>query len=154
MLQASLAVAAPSAASIAAELGLHPRAPLAGVPVAVIVGAVTSTVQVAVLDVVDILPQASVAVNVLVCTRRQPSVVTAPVDAVTVVAPQASVAVALPRAASIAAVVGLHPSAPLAGVPVAVIVGAVTSTVQVTVLDVVDILPQASVAVKVLVCAR
>ena len=69
MLQASLAVAAPSAASIAAELGLHPRAPLAGVPVAVIVGAVTSTVQVAVLDVVDMLPQASVAVNVLVWAR-------------------------------------------------------------------------------------
>ena len=69
VLQASLAVAAPNAASIAAVVGLHPSAPLAGVPVAVIVGAVTSTVQVAVLEVVDILPHASVAVNVLVCAR-------------------------------------------------------------------------------------
>ena len=152
--QASVAVALPNAASIAADVGLHPRAPFAGVPVAVIVGAVTSTVQVAVLDVVDTLPQASVAVNVLVCARRQPSILTAPVDIVTVGVPQASVAVALPNAASIAADVGLHPRAPFAGVPVAVIVGAVTSTVQVAVLDVVDTLPQASVAVNVLVCAR
>ena len=80
--------------------------------------------------------------------------VTAPVDAVTVGVPQASVAVALPKAASIAAVVGLHPSAPLAGVPVAVIVGAVTSTVHVAVLDAVAVLPHASVAVNVLVCER
>ena len=58
---------------------------------------------------------------------------------------------ALPRAASIAAEVGLHPSAPLAGVPVVVRVGAVTSTVHVTVRESVAVLPQKSVAVKVLV---
>jgi len=69
---ASVAVAAPNAASIAAEVGLQPKAPLAGVAVAVITGAVISSVQVAVRDVVDVLPQKSVAVNVLVCERKQP----------------------------------------------------------------------------------
>jgi len=59
-------VAPPNAASIAAEFGLHPNAPLAGLPVAVSVGDVRSSVQVAVRDVVDVLPQASVAVHVLV----------------------------------------------------------------------------------------
>jgi membrane-bound lytic murein transglycosylase len=71
---------------------------------------------------------------------------------VTVGIPQASVAVALPNAASIAADVGLHPSG--ASLPVAVIVGAVTSAVHVAVRDVVAVLLQASVAVKVLVCER
>ena len=144
-------MAEPNAASIAAEVGLQPRAPLPGVPVAVIVGAVTSTVHVAVLDAVALLPQASVAVNVLVCERRHPLLCIAPVDEVTVAVPQASVAVAEPNAASIAAEVGLHPRAPLPGVPVAVIVGAVTSTVHVAVLDALAVLPQASVAVHVLV---
>ena len=68
----SVADAVPRAASIAAEDGLQARAPLAGVPVAVIVGAVISSVHVAVRDVVDVLVQASVAVNVLVCERRHP----------------------------------------------------------------------------------
>jgi len=76
---------------------------------------------------------------------------TPPVDVVAVGIPHASVAVALPNAASMAAEVGLHPNAPLAGVPVAVSVGAVISTVHVTILDVVAVLPQASVAVNVLV---
>jgi len=68
--------------------------------------------------------------------------------------PQASVADALPRAPSIAAEVGLQPSAPLAGVPVVTSVGAVTSTVQVTVRDAVAVLLQASVAVNVLTWVR
>ena len=55
----------------------------------------------------------------------------------------------MPSAASIAAVVGLHPSVVV--VPVAVTVGAVTSNVHDTVLDVVAVLPQPSVAVHVLV---
>ena len=63
--QASLAVAEPSAASIAADVGLHPS--VDEVPVAVITGGVVLDVQVTVLDTVDVLPQASVAVNVLVC---------------------------------------------------------------------------------------
>jgi len=151
---ASVAVALPNAASIAAEVGLHPKAPLAGVPVAVIVGAVKSSVHVAVRDAVDVLPQRSVAVNVLVCERKHPLLCMVPVDDVTVGVPQASVAVALPNAVSIAAEVGLHPNAPLAGVPVAVSTGAVISTVHVAVLDVVAVRPQASVAVNVLVCER
>jgi len=148
---ASDAVALPSAASIAAEVGLHPSAPLAGVPVAVIAGAVASTIHVAVLDVLDVLPQASIAVNVLVCMRRHPSLDMLPVDDVNVAVPQASVAVAAPSAASMAADVGLHPRAPLAGVPVAVITGAVTSSVHVAVRVATDVLPHASVAVNVLV---
>src|SRR5204862_154212 len=97
--QASLAVAVPSAASIAADVGLHPKVFV--VPVAVIVGGVRSLVQVTVLDVVALLPQASTAVNVLICVTVHPAVVAAPSLDVTVGVPQASVAVAVPSAASI-----------------------------------------------------
>ncbi len=60
---ASVAVAVPSAASISEAAGLHPKVLV--VPVAVIVGAVLSAVHVTVLDAVAVLPQASLAVNVL-----------------------------------------------------------------------------------------
>ncbi len=70
MLQASVAVAVPNAPFIAAVDGLHPRA--SALPVEVNVGAVRSSVHVAVRDVVAILPQTSVAVNVLVCERLHP----------------------------------------------------------------------------------
>ena len=56
---------------------------------------------------------------------------TAPSKELTVGVPQLSVAVALPRAASICAAVGLHPKARV--VPVAVMAGSVVSSVQVTV---------------------
>ena len=144
--QASLALAEPRAASIAADDGLHP---VSVVPVAVIVGGVLSLVQVTVLDAVAVLPQAFVAVHVLVCDLAQEPV-TGPSTGVKVNVPQASLAVALPSAASIAADVGLHPSVEV--VPVAVITGGVAFDDQVTVLDTVDVLPQASVAVNVLVC--
>jgi hypothetical protein len=146
---ASVAVAAPNAASIVAADGLHPK--LKVVPVTIIVGGVTSTVHVAVLDVVAVLPQASVAVNVLVCEREHPLLITLPVEEVTVGVLQASDAVAEPSAASIAPDDGLHPRFPLAGVPVAVRVGAVLSLVHVAVRDAVAVLPQASVAVNILV---
>jgi len=125
--QLSVAVAVPKAKSIVAEEGLHPGiAPLAGVPVAVITGAVISNVHVAVRDAVAVFPQPSVAVHVLVCERKQPVLVTAPSVEVGVTGPQLSVAVAVPNAKSIVAEEGLHPGiAPLAGVPVAVITGAV-----------------------------
>ena len=61
---ASVAVAVPSAPLISPAVGLHPR--VNAVPVAVIVGAVTSAVHVTVRDAVEVLPQASLAVNVLV----------------------------------------------------------------------------------------
>ena len=148
MPQASVAVAVPSAPSIVAVEGLHPRA--STLPVAVIVGAVTSAVHVAVLDIVAVLPQPSVAVHVLVWERKHPALVIAPSVDITVGVPQASLDVAVPSAPFIVAVEGLHPSASV--LPVAVSVGAVTSTVQVAVLDAVEELPQASVAVHVLVC--
>jgi len=130
--------------------GLHPSGVL--LPFTVIVGPVTSSVHAAVRDEVTVLPQASDAVNVLVCERKHPLLLTEPVVVATVGVPQASVAVALPSAASIAAAVGLHPSG--ASLPEAVSVGAVRSSIQVAVRDVVDVLPHMSVAVHVLVCER
>ena len=62
--QASLAVADPSAALTAADDGLQPGVDV--VPVAVIVGGVSSCVQVTVLKAEAVLPHASVAVHVLV----------------------------------------------------------------------------------------
>jgi len=135
---------------MAAEVGLQPSCPLAGVPFDVIVGAVMSTVHVTVREVVAVLPQASVAVNVLVCVRVHPVPCGAPVDEVTVGVPHASVEDAEPSEPSIAADEGLQPSVKLP--PVAVIVGAVLSLDHCTVRDVAAVLPQASVAVNVLVC--
>jgi hypothetical protein len=70
VLQASVAVAVPNAPFIAAVDGLHPSS--SAPPVAVSVGAVISNVHVAVREVEDVLPQASVAIHVLVCERPQP----------------------------------------------------------------------------------
>ena len=67
-----------------------------------------------------------------------------------VVGPQASVAVAEPSAALISLAKGLQPS--VVAVPLAVIVGGTWSLVHVTVLAAVAVLPQASLAVNVLVC--
>ena len=66
----SVAVADPKAASIAAEVGLHPNG--VSLPVAVIVGADVFSVHVAVRELVEVLPHASMAVQDLVCERRQP----------------------------------------------------------------------------------
>ena len=66
-----------------------------------------------------------------------------------VTGPHTSVAVAVPRAALISAAVGLH--AKVLVVPVGVITGGVRSEVQVTVLEAVAELPQASIAVNVLI---
>jgi hypothetical protein len=145
-----VAVAVPNAPFIAAVDGLHPSS--SAPPVAVSVGAVISNVHVAVREVEDVLPHASVAIHVLVCERPHPLLCTAPSVEVMVGVPHASVAVAVPNAPFIAAVDGLHPSASVP--PVAVSVGAVTSAVHVAVRDVVAVLPQPSVAVHVLVCAR
>src|SRR5206468_133531 len=124
------------------------------VPLAVITGNVTSTVQVTVRAAATAaLPQASVALNVRVCDRPQPVLVTALSLATGVTALHVSVAVAVPSAASIAAAVGLQPKVNV--VPLAVITGNVTSTVQVTVrATATAALPQASVALNVRVCER
>src|SRR5678815_260720 len=145
---ASVAVAVPSDASTSAVDGLH--AASAGAVVKLSVGAVTSYVQFTVLDTVDILPHPSIAVNVLVCDLMQLLLCTALSVNVTVGLPHASVAVAVPSDASTSAVDGLHAAS--AGAVVKLSVGAVTSYVQFTVLDTVDILPHPSIAVNVLVC--
>ena len=98
-LQPSVAVADPSAASIAAADGLQPRD--VAVPVAVITGGIRSLVQLTVLDVVALLPQPSTAVNILVLEDEQLDVDTAPSVNVTVAVLHASVAVAVPSAAEI-----------------------------------------------------
>jgi len=72
-------------------------------------GGVTSTVQLTVLATVEVLLQASIAVNVLICDLVQPVLVTEPSDKVIVGVPHASVAVAEPSAVVIADAVGLHP---------------------------------------------
>jgi hypothetical protein len=104
--------------------------------------------HVTVLSTVAVFPQTSTAINVLVCDRLHVPI-TGPVIDVIVGVPHASVAVAVPNAASISAAFGLH--AKVFVVPVAVIVGAIRSRVKVTVCEAVAVLPQASVAVHVLV---
>lgn len=144
--QLSVAVAVPSAASIAAAVGLQPN--VNADPVGVITGAVTSFGHVTVRDAVDVLVP-SVAVHVRVCEYVLPVRITAPVVADNVAVPQLSVAVAVPRAASIADAVGLQLKVSVD--PVGVITGGVTSFGQVTVRDAVDVLVP-SVAVQVRVC--
>src|SRR6185503_8518062 len=148
--QPSVAVAVPNALLISPADGLHPR--LVEVPPVVKTGAVRSTTHVTVRDAVDVLPQKSLAVHVLVCERLHPLVLTEPSDEDTVGVPQPSVAVAVPNALLISPADGLHPR--LVEVPPVVNTGAVRSTTHITVRDAVDVLPQKSLAVHVLVCER
>jgi hypothetical protein len=69
-------VAVPSALLISLAAGLHPS--VNDVPPVVRTGGVTSAVHVTVRDAVDVLPQKSLAVNVLVCEREQPVLPTGP----------------------------------------------------------------------------
>ena len=147
---ASVAVAVPSAALISAADGLQPN--VVAVPPVVIDGIALSADHVIVLDAVAVLPQASLAVNVLVCEREQLLLVMLPSLEVIVVLPQASVAVAVPRAALMSAADGLHPNVVV--VPPVVMDGTALSFVHVTVLDAEAELPQASLIVNVLVCER
>jgi hypothetical protein len=139
---AAVAVAEPSAAVISEAEGLQPRANVAGLTI--IVGGLGAFVQVTVLVVAAELPQASIAINVLVCEAEQLVVVTLPSVKEMVGIPQASEAVAVPRAAAISEAAGLQPSD--VAVPEAVIVGGVTSTVLVIVCVHTAELPQASTA--------
>ena len=142
---ASVAVAVPSALLISPVVGLHPSVVV--VPPVTITGAVLSAVHVTVLDAVAVLPQASLAVQVLVCEREQLVLEILPSLEVIVVLPHASVAVAVPSALLISAVEGLQPSVVV--VPPVVMDGAMLSAVHVTVRDAVAVLPQASTAVQV-----
>ena len=98
------------------------------------------------------MPQASIEVNPLVCERLQPLTTTAPVIVSSVDAPQASLAEATPSAMDIAAGSGLQPRS--SEPPLMINKGGVLSTNQFTVLDTVDVLPHASIALNVLVCVR
>ena len=129
-LQLSLAVAVPSASSIVAELGLHPRVNV--LPLAVITGAIKSSFHVTVrLTGVAELPHASDTFHVLVCERKHGFPVTAVIEGVGDPTLQLSEAVAVPSAASIAADDGLQPMN--AELFVGVITGAIKSSVHVTV---------------------
>src|SRR4029079_16392872 len=108
--QPSVADAEPSAAVIAVDKGLQPKATGEYDPLNV--GGVWSAVQETDLDIVDELLQASTAVNVLTCVTTQPAVVAgASLNELLVTAPQPSVADAEPSAAVIAVDKGLQPKA-------------------------------------------
>ena len=107
-------------------------------------------VHVTVVEAVAELPQPSEALNVLVCEAAHPLVITAPSVTVTAGEPQTAVAVAEPSAALISEADGLQPR--VATAPVTIIVGGLGALVQVTVLEVVAVLPQPSTAVNVLIC--
>ena len=111
---------------------------------------VTSLVHLTVLDMVAVLPQPSVAVNVLVLARLHPSLTTGPSEDVMVTEPQAFVAVAEPSEPS--GLAGLQPRFTSPKVPVNV--AALPPLIHLTVLDMVDVLPQASLAVNVLVLEK
>src|SRR6185436_9620017 len=119
----SVALAEPRAASISEEAGLQPR--VVAVPLTMIDGGVLSWVHVTVLEAVAVLPQPSLAVNILTWVRSQPLLATAPSEELIVVGPHPSVAVAEPRAASISEEAGLQPS--VVAVPLTVIDGGVLS---------------------------
>src|SRR5262245_16231458 len=110
-------------------------------------GAPASRVHVTVEEAVAELPQPSLAIKVLVCVAEQLPVDTGPSVKVTEGVPQAAEAVAVPSAALMSEAEGLHPSVAVA--PVTVITGGLGAYTQVTVLEAVDELPQASTAVNV-----
>jgi hypothetical protein len=106
-------------------------------------------VHVTVEEAVAELPQPSEAVKVLVCEAEQPLDCTGPSVTVTAGDPQAAVAVADPSAAAISEAEGLQPSVGVA--PVIIIAGGLGTLVHITVLVMVAVLPQASIAINVLV---
>ena len=147
VLQPSVAVAEPRAASISEAKGLQPSVVV--VPPAVMDGPLRSRIHVTVEEAVAELPQPSEAVKVLVCDAEQEVVTTGPSETITAGVLQAAVAVAEPRAALISEADGLQPR--VATAPVIIIVGGLGTLVHVTVVEAVAVLPQASMAVNVLV---
>ena len=144
-------MAVPSALLIDETTGLHPSD--AAVPPVVNVGGVLSLVHVTVLDIVAVLPQSSVALNVRICERVHELLLTEPsVTVIFVMLLHPSVALAEPSAFVISDAAGLHPKGKVEYEPVNV--GEVLSATHVIVLDVVEVLPHASLAVNVLVCER
>ena len=117
--QAAVAVAEPSAATISEADGLQPS--VATAPVIIMVGGLGTLAHVTVVEAVAVLPQASMATNVLVLEALHDVVDTAPSLDVTDAVLQPSVAVAVPSAAAIAEAGGLQPRVVTA--PVIVITG-------------------------------
>src|SRR5262245_29348110 len=148
VLQPSIAVAVPRAASISEAVGLQPSVVIT--LVAVTAGPLRSRIHVTVAEAVAVLPQPSEAENVLVCDAEQEEVTTGPSVKLTAGTPQGAEAVAVPRAALISEAVGLHPS--VVTLPVIVITGGLGALVHVTVEEAEAVLPQPSTAVNVLVC--
>src|SRR6187549_3578330 len=119
VLHAAVAVAEPSAALISEAEGLQPSVGVA--PVIIIAGGLGALVHVTVVAAVAVLPQASIATNVLVSEAEQEVVIIVPSLNDRVGLPQASEAVAVPRAAVISEAEGLQPRVVIA--PVIVITG-------------------------------
>jgi hypothetical protein len=120
--------------------------------VSVITGNSVSLVKLMVCEVVAVLPQASVAVHVLVIERSQPIPVSAASEKVAVrPVEQLSVTDAVPKAAAMSAAVGLHTGLVA---DVSVITGSSVSLVKLMVCVVEAVLPQASDTVQVLVIER
>jgi hypothetical protein len=113
---------------------------------------VLSLVHVTVLEAVAELPQPSEAVNVLTCDLKHPLLDIAPSFDVTIGVLHAAVAVAEPRAAVISEAEGLQPSVTEAGI--IIIEGGLGALNQVTVLVMVAVLPQPSIAENVRTCER
>ena len=116
---AAVAVAEPRAALISEADGLQPR--VATAPVIIMVGGLGTLVHVTVVEAVAVLPQASTAVNVLVCEAEHEVVDIVPSVDETDAVLQPSVAVAVPSAAVISEADGLQPRVVTA--PVIVITG-------------------------------
>ena len=95
------------------------------------------------------MPHPSLAVKVLTWSREHPLVTIGPSLCVTVVGPHPSVAVAVPNAFSISPADGLHPRKFV--VPPDCSSGGVKSSIHLADLDTVDVLPQPSLAVNVLI---
>ena len=119
---------------------------VASAPAVPIVGAVVSVTVIVCVLVADVLPQASIASQVLVLVKlfvQVPAAVTS-LNNLTVDVPHASLAVgAVNDGVAVHSIVALAPADPIAGAVVSV-------TVIVCVL-VADVLPQASIASQVLV---
>src|SRR5204863_7553633 len=103
---ALVAVAVPRAPFMSAVDGLHPSDRV--VPPVTRDEVLTPELHLTVRDIVAVLPQASLAVKVLVCELLHPLLTTAPSVEVKVGVPQASVALAVPSEP--AGAVGLQPS--------------------------------------------
>lgn len=141
----------PNPSSITSGSGLQPSEIM--VSVKLNTGAVVSTNHWIVLKAVSVFPHESVAMNMLLCERMHPltTMVSLVVEKFTI--PQfSSTEGGKPNAICIAIESGLHPR--FSRLSLTRKMGAMVSTNHCTVLKTVSLLPQESVAIKVLICVR